>query len=101
MGTGCWRGFGGRGNTRTLLLALLPCHSGQGKAAPRHGASNDGDRLGKGACGSEVTALPGRSSASGGTLGAVGATSHQLCRVSVGAMHRETTRESCSVITVA
>lgn len=58
MGMGCWGGFGGWGDTRTLLLALLPGHSGQGKA-PGHGASNDGDRLGKGAHGSEVTVLLG------------------------------------------
>lgn len=56
---GCWGGFGSWGDTRTLLLALLPGHGGQGEAAPSRGAGCDGDRLGKGACGWEVTALLG------------------------------------------
>lgn len=87
MGTGCWGGFGGWGSTRVLLLALLPCRGRQRTAAPGCDANNVGDQLGKGARGSEVTVRPGRSSASGGTLGAAGATSHRLCRVSVGATH--------------
>lgn len=89
MGTGCWGGFGVQGNTRVLLLALLPCRGRQRKAAPGCDANNVGDQLGKGERSSEVTARPGRSSALGGTLGAAGATSHWLCWVSVGATNRD------------
>lgn len=72
-----------------------------GESSPWLWSHNDGHQLGKGASGLGGKVLPGRSSALGGTLGAPSATSQQLCWFSVGAMHRDTARDSCSVIAVS
>lgn len=51
--------WGTRGTQGCCSWPCCQAVVGRGKQPPGHGASNDGDRLGKGACGSEVTALLG------------------------------------------
>lgn len=84
-----------------LLLALMPHHSGQGKAGPGCGATMMDSSWARSIWLGGDNGCSKRSSALGQTLGAPSATSQQLCWFSVGAMHRETTRDSCSVIAVA